>query len=95
MIHADQRFASSPASHALAAASIASIPTRRVGLMTGANSGEYLDGSSFKRPAFSACAYIGRSVWPSAGVAYRTEQFAPCSHRLSAALSNPARSGWL
>ena len=56
---------SSPTNHTPAAASIASMPARRVGSVTGAKSGEWLTGSSFNLPAFSACANVSGSMPPT------------------------------
>ncbi len=61
----DQGLVPAGTNQAPAVASIASMSTRSVGSMTGANSGEWLDGSSFRRPVFSACAHACRSVPPT------------------------------
>src|SRR5919199_1921811 len=51
-------------SHALAAASIVSMPVRSVGSITGAKFGAWLTGSSSSLPAFSVAAYWSGSMPP-------------------------------
>jgi hypothetical protein len=48
-----------------AAASIASMPVHNMGLITGANAGEWFDGSLFRLPVRSASAYFFGSTPPT------------------------------
>jgi hypothetical protein len=63
--HRPGYFALVTVSQALAAASIASMPVRSVGVITGANSGEWFDGSSFRLPVLSASANFFGSMPPT------------------------------